>query len=61
MRQFVPMTDDVLYRRDLYPGPLVPYQCGLPCWHGLREEPGVPATQPVEPVLVRGDVAALSA
>lgn len=39
MRQFVPMTDDMLERVDELPGPLVPYQCGLPCWHGLRVEP----------------------
>lgn len=39
MRQFVPMTDDMLERVDELPGPLVPYQCGLPCWHRLRVEP----------------------
>jgi len=25
------------------PGPLVPYQCGVPCWHRLRAEPERPA------------------
>jgi len=39
MRQFVPMTDDMLENADQLPGPLVPYQCGLPCWHRLRGEP----------------------
>ncbi|HSE11969.1 MAG TPA: hypothetical protein VLB69_04970 [Rudaea sp.] len=39
MRQFVPMTDDMLERVDELPGPLVPYQCGLPCWHGLQADP----------------------
>lgn len=38
MRQFVPMNDDLLYRPDALPGPLVPYQCGLPCWHQLQDE-----------------------
>ena len=62
MRQFVPMTDDVLYRRDLFPGPLVPYQCGLPCWHGLREETGENAiAQSRESVAVAVEIVALSA
>jgi hypothetical protein len=34
------MNDDLLYRPDALPGPLVPYRCGLPCWHQLQEEPG---------------------
>jgi hypothetical protein len=38
MKQFVAMTDDVLYRSDGPPGPIVPYQCGVFCWHQLREE-----------------------
>ena len=44
MRQFVPMTDEVLYQRENFPGPLVPYQCGVPCWHQLAEE----SAQPLE-------------
>jgi len=40
MRQFVPMTDDLLYQPDKMPGPLVPYRCGVPCWHELRDECG---------------------
>ena len=43
MRQFVPMTDDMLENVDQLPGPLVPYQCGVPCWHCLRVEPEWPA------------------
>ena len=39
MRQFVPMTDDMLENVDQLPGPLVPYQCGVPCCHRLRVEP----------------------
>ena len=31
------MTDDLLYQPDKFPGPLVPYQCGVPCWHQLME------------------------
>jgi hypothetical protein len=42
MREFVPMTDDMLDVGPL-PGPLVPYQCGVPCWHRLRAEPERPA------------------
>ena len=52
MRQFVPMTDDMLENADRLPGPLVPYQCGLPCWHRLRVEPERPPAQsrPASPV-----------
>lgn len=32
------MNDDLLYRPDALPGPLVPYRCGLPCWHQLQGE-----------------------
>lgn len=35
MRQFVPMTDDLLYRAEAMPHPLVPYRAGLDCWHAL--------------------------
>jgi hypothetical protein len=49
MKQFVAMTDEMLYRSDGPPGPLVPYQCGVFCWHQLREDArawvsGAPAT-----------------
>ena len=39
MRQFVPMNDDLLYQPDALPGPLVPYRCGVPCWHQLQTQP----------------------
>ena len=35
MRQFVPMTDELLYRAGGPPGQLVPYRAGLNCWHAL--------------------------
>lgn len=38
MKQFVAMTDEMLYRTDGPPGPLVPYRCGVFCWHQLRDE-----------------------
>jgi hypothetical protein len=38
MKQFVAMSDDELFRAEGPPGPLVPYQCGVFCWHQLREE-----------------------
>lgn len=37
MKQFVAMSDDELYRAEGPPGPLVPYQCGVFCWHQLQE------------------------
>ncbi|MDR3387479.1 MAG: hypothetical protein P4L92_10540 [Rudaea sp.] len=37
MKQFVAISDDELFRKDGLPGPLVPYQCGVFCWHQLRE------------------------
>ncbi len=54
MRQFVPMTDEMLENVDQLPGPLVPYQCGLPCWHRLRVEPDRP---PLPPAPVAADPA----
>lgn len=38
MRQFVPMSDDVFDDPQRLQGPLVPYRCGVPCWHQLRVE-----------------------
>jgi hypothetical protein len=35
MRQFVPMTDELLNQLGALPGPLVPYHCGIPCLHAL--------------------------
>jgi hypothetical protein len=37
MKQFVAISDDELYRKDGLSTPLVPYQCGVFCWHQLRE------------------------
>lgn len=37
MRQFVPMTDEMLAQLHTLPGPLVPYHCGVPCLHALRD------------------------
>ncbi len=38
MRQFVPLTDDMLYQMGGLTGPLVPYRAGLACWHALMDE-----------------------
>lgn len=35
MRQFVPMTDELLNQLGALSGPLVPYHCGIPCLHAL--------------------------
>lgn len=43
MRQFVPMTDDMLFNAAQLPGPLVPYRIGVQCWHALVEERGTGA------------------
>jgi hypothetical protein len=37
VRRFVPVSDELLYQSDAVRGPLVPYRCGLPCWHQLRD------------------------
>lgn len=36
MKQFVPMSDAVLFGEAELPGPLVPYQLGIPCHHALE-------------------------
>ena len=38
MRQFVPMSDEMLYRAGGPPGRLVPYRVGVDCWHALGED-----------------------
>jgi hypothetical protein len=35
MRQFIPMTDELLFGATSLPGPLVPYRTGVQCWHAL--------------------------
>jgi hypothetical protein len=56
MKQFVAMSDDELYRVEGPPGPLVPYQCGVFCWHQLREE----ASSPPSPSLLRAAASNIS-
>jgi hypothetical protein len=41
MRQFIPMTDELLYRAGGPPGQLVPYRAGIACWHALGAD-GIP-------------------
>jgi hypothetical protein len=42
------MNDEMLDRLESLPGPLVPYQCGLPCWHQMRVE-AAPLREPAPP------------
>jgi hypothetical protein len=42
------MNDEMLDRLESLPGPLIPYQCGLPCWHQLRVETP-PSPEPAPP------------
>ena len=38
MKQFVPMTDDMLFDAQLFAGPFVPYRYGVPCVRQMRDE-----------------------
>ena len=38
MKQFVPMTDEMLFDAQNFVGPFVPYQCGVVCAHQAREK-----------------------
>jgi hypothetical protein len=38
MKQFVPMTDDMLFDAQQFVGPFVPYQYGVPCFRQMRDE-----------------------
>jgi hypothetical protein len=38
MKQFVPMTDDMLFDAQQFVGPFVPYQYGVPCVRRMRDE-----------------------
>ena len=48
MRQFVPLTDEMLYQMSGLPGPLVPYRAGLECWHALTDETVAPAPAKID-------------
>jgi hypothetical protein len=68
MKQFVAMSDDEFYRAEGPPGPLVPYQCGVFCWHQLREDaredamvPPLPNRMPATAANSGSDGLALSA
>lgn len=54
MRQFVPLTDEMLYQMGGFPtalvGPLVPYRPGLECLHALVDETAQTAVAKVEAV-----------
>ena len=67
MRQFVPMSDEMLYRAGGPPGRLVPYRAGLDCWHALGEDgiyrfddAAVGQPLPCPPVQAANDAAATS-
>lgn len=55
MRQFVPMTDEMLNSLDSLPGPLVPYHCGVPCLHAMRGADKPAANQPPPPSAADGE------
>jgi len=47
------MNDEMLDRLESLPGPLVPYQCGVPCWHQMQVDATPardPARQPAPPL-----------
>jgi hypothetical protein len=54
MRQFVPLTDEMLYQMGGFPtalvGPLVPYRPGLECLHALMDETAQAAVAKVETI-----------
>ena len=37
MKQFVPMTDDMLFDAQQFVGPFVPYCFGVPCVRRMRD------------------------
>jgi len=49
------MNDEMLDRLESLPGPLIPYQCGLPCWHQLRVE--TPPSREPAPLAAANDSA----
>lgn len=40
MKQFVPLTDEMLYGTGGPPAVLIPYRCGMPCLHADRSDAG---------------------
>ena len=38
MKQFVPMTDEMLFDAQQFMGQLVPYRYGVPCARQMREK-----------------------
>lgn len=57
MKQFIPFDDDWLDHPEAMPGPLVPYQVGLPCQHVLADEaqrtgPMRPSSENRSPVVI---------
>jgi len=49
MKQFVPMTDEMLYQAAFRKLPLIPYQVGLNCLHGLKEAEKEKVFEAIEP------------
>ena len=47
MKQFIPFNDEWFDHPERAPGPLVPYQCGVPCQHELA----TPSDQCTGPML----------
>jgi hypothetical protein len=37
MKQFIPMTDQMLFDAQQFVGPFVPYRYGMPCAHLMRD------------------------
>jgi hypothetical protein len=53
MKQFVPMTDDMLFDAQHFVGPFVPYQYGVPCVRQMREDEQRAATDVTSPPITR--------
>jgi len=50
MKQFIPLTDEMLYSLAGPPAPLVPYRCGMHCRRELAEESAIEAYARVDSV-----------
>lgn len=56
MKQFVPMTDEMLFDAQQFVGPFVPYRYGVQCVRQMREretERLAPASEVTSPPIVR--------